>query len=89
LVSEHGDIGIFNSIFLADDTTNTPYGKGLVKVSLPEIGEKMISNFWYVPTFKNNLLYLVMIQQAVYQIIMEYGLVKINITIFFLKTVMT
>jgi hypothetical protein len=29
-----------NSIFLADDTKHTPYGKGVVKVYLPGIGEK-------------------------------------------------
>ena len=38
----------------------------------------MISNRWYVPTFKKNLLSLVMIRQDRHQIIMEYGLVKIN-----------
>eukprot|EP00253_Pinus_taeda_P029068 PITA_29068 len=53
-----------NSIFLADDTKHTPYGKGVVKVFLPDIGEKMISNAWYVPSFKKNLLSLVTIQQA-------------------------
>jgi hypothetical protein len=74
---------------LVDDTTHTPYGKGSVKVSLLGIGEKMISNVWYVPTFKNNLLSLVMIQQVGHQIIMEDGLVKINSTKHNLKTVMT
>jgi hypothetical protein len=78
-----------NSIFLVDDTTHTPYGKGSVKVSLPGIGEKMISNVWYVPTFKKNLLSLVMIQQAGHQIIMEDGWVKINSTKQNLKTIMT
>eukprot|EP00253_Pinus_taeda_P014344 PITA_14344 len=53
-----------NSIFLADDTKDTPYGKGAVKVFLPGIGEKTISNVWYVPTFKKNLLSLVTIRQA-------------------------
>jgi hypothetical protein len=57
-----------NSIFLVDDTTHTPCGKGTVKVSLSRIGEKMISNVWYVPTFKNNLLSLVMIRQSNIQI---------------------
>ena len=67
-----------NFIFLVDDTKHTPYGKGVVKVSLPRIGEKMISNVWYVPSFKKNLLSLVTIRQAGHQVIMEDGLVKIN-----------
>jgi hypothetical protein len=29
-----------NSVFLADNTKHTPYGKGVVKVYLPDIGEK-------------------------------------------------
>ena len=33
-----------NSIFLADDTKHTPYGKGAIKVLLPDIGENFISN---------------------------------------------
>eukprot|EP00253_Pinus_taeda_P022127 PITA_22127 len=53
-----------DSIFLADDTKHTPNGKGVVKVFLPDIGEKMISNVWYVPSFKKNLLCLVTIRQA-------------------------
>ena len=68
-----------NSIFLADDTKHTPYGKGAVKVFLPDIGEKLISNVWYVPTFKKKLLSLVMIRQAGHKIIMEYDLFKINL----------
>jgi len=67
-----------NSIFILDDTKNTPYGKGVVKVFLPSIGEKMISNVWYVPTFKKNFLSLVTVRQAGHQVIMEDGLVKIN-----------
>ena len=67
-----------NSIFLADDTKHTPYGKGVVKVFLPDIGEKLISNVWYVPSFKKNLLSLVTIREAGNQVIMEDGLVKIN-----------
>ena len=67
-----------NSIFLADDTKHTPYGKGAVKVFLLGIGEKMIANVWYVPTFKKNLLSLVMIRKEGHQIIMEDGLVKIS-----------
>jgi hypothetical protein len=62
---------------LADDTKHTPCGKGIVKVSLLGIRGKMISNVLYVPTFKKNLLSLVMIQQEGHQIIMEDGLVKI------------
>jgi len=45
-----------NSIFLADDTKHTPYEKGVVKVFLLGIGEKMISNVWYVPTFKKKIV---------------------------------
>eukprot|EP00253_Pinus_taeda_P028683 PITA_28683 len=78
-----------NSIFLADDTKHTPYGKGVVKVFLPGIGEKMISNVWYVPSFKKNLLSLVTIRQVGHQVIMEDGLVKINSVKQNLKTVMT
>ena len=55
-----------------------PYGKGAVKFFLPGIREKLISNVWYVPTFKKKLLSLVMIRQAGHQIIMEDGLVKIT-----------
>eukprot|EP00253_Pinus_taeda_P004274 PITA_04274 len=78
-----------HSIFLADDTKHTPYGKGVVKVFLPGIGEKMISNVWYVPSFKKTLLSLVMIRQAGHQVIMEDGLVKINLVKQNLKIVMT
>eukprot|EP00253_Pinus_taeda_P013735 PITA_13735 len=78
-----------NSIFLADDTKHTPYGKGVVKVFLLGIGEKKISNVWYVPSFKKNLLSLVTIRQAGHQVIMEDGLVKINSVKENLKTVMT
>jgi len=49
----------------------------------------MISNVWYVPSFKKNLLSLVTIRQAGHQVIMEYGLVKINSVKQNLKTVMT
>jgi hypothetical protein len=73
---------------LVDDTTHTHYGKGSLKVYLPGIGQKMISNVLYVPTFKKNLFSLVMIQQVGHQIIMEYGWVKINSTKHNLKTVM-
>ena len=38
----------------------------------------MISNAWYVPTFKQNLLSLVTIRQAGHTMIMEDGSVKIN-----------
>jgi hypothetical protein len=68
------------SIFLVDDTTQTPYGRGPVKVSLLGIGEKMISNVWCVPTFKKNLLSLVTIRQEGHQVVMEDGWVKINST---------
>jgi len=49
----------------------------------------MISNVWYVPTFKKKLLHLVLIQQARHTIIMENGLIKINSTKENLKTIMT
>jgi hypothetical protein len=41
-----------NSVFLADHTKHTPYGKGIVKVYLPNIGGRMISNVWYYPLLK-------------------------------------
>jgi hypothetical protein len=50
-----------NPIYLVDDTTHIPQGKGSVKVFIPVIGEKWISNVWYVPTFKKKLLSLVTI----------------------------
>jgi hypothetical protein len=78
-----------NPIYLADGTTHIPQGKGSVKVFLPEIGEKWISNVWFVPTFKKNLLSLVSIRQPGHQIIMQDGLVKINSEKDNLKTVMT
>jgi len=53
-----------NSMFLTNDTRHTNCGKRVVIVYLPGIREKLISNFWYVPTFKKNLLSLVTIQQA-------------------------
>jgi hypothetical protein len=52
-----------NPIYLADDTTHTPQGKGSVHFSLPGIGKVLLSNVWYVPTFKNNLLSLVLIDK--------------------------
>ena len=59
-----------NPIYLADDTTHIPQGKGSVKVFLPGIGEKWISNVWYVPSFKKSLLSLVIIRQVGHQIVM-------------------
>jgi len=38
----------------------------------------MISNVWYVPSFKKKLLSLVTVRQAGHQVIMEDGLIKIN-----------
>jgi hypothetical protein len=67
-----------NPIYLEDDTTHTPQGKGSVHFSLPRIGKVLLSNVWYVPTFKNNLFSLVLIRQGGHQIIMEDGLIKIN-----------
>jgi hypothetical protein len=78
-----------NFVFLTDNTKHTPYGKGVVKVYLHDIGEIMISNVWYVPTFKKNLLSLVTIRQAGHQVIMEDGLVKINSVKQNMKTMMT
>jgi hypothetical protein len=78
-----------NLIYLADDTTHIPQGKGSMKVFLPGIGEKRISNVWYVPTFKKNLLSLVTIRQARHHIIMQDDLVKIKSEKDNLKTIMT
>jgi len=78
-----------NSIFFFDDTTHTPCGQGSMNFFLPGVGEKMISNVWYVATFKNILSSLVSIWQVGHQIIMEYGLVKINSIKDNLKIVMT
>ena len=49
----------------------------------------MISNVWYVPTFKQNLLSLVTIRQVGNMVIMEDGLVKINSVKQNMKIVMT
>jgi hypothetical protein len=49
-----------------------------VKVFLPGIGEKWISNVWYVLTFKKKLLSLVTIWQDGHKIIMQDGLVNIK-----------
>ena len=78
-----------NPFFLADRTQHNTYVKGVVKVYLPDIGERLISNVWYVPTFKKNLLSLVTIRQAGHQVIMEDGLVKINSVKQNMKIVMT
>ena len=78
-----------NSIYLADKTKHTPYGKGVVNFFLLGIGEKMISNVWYVLTFKKFFLSLVTIWQAGHLVIMEDGLVKINSIKQNMKTVMT
>jgi hypothetical protein len=67
-----------NPIYLADDTSHTPQGKGSVHFFLPGIGKVLLSNVWYVPSFKKNLLSLVLIRQGGHQIIMEDGLIKIN-----------
>ena len=42
------------------------------------IGERLISNFWYVPTFKKKLLSLVVIHQLGHQIVMEDGILLVN-----------
>ena len=49
-----------------------------MKVYLPDIGEKLLSNIWYVSTFKKKLLSLVTIRQAGHAILMRDGLIKIN-----------
>ena len=56
---------------------------------LPGIGEKLISNVWYVPSFKKTLLSLVTIRQFGHQIVMQDGLVKIMSVKDNLKTIMT
>jgi hypothetical protein len=76
-------------IYLADDTTHIPQGRGSVKFFLPVIGEKWVSNVWYVPFFKKKLLSLVTIRQARHTIVMEDGLVKIMSVKDNLKTIMT
>jgi hypothetical protein len=77
-----------NPIYLVDDTTHIPQGKGSVKFFLPGIGEKWISNVWYVPSFKKKLLSLVTIKQVGHQIVMQDGLVKIMSVKDNLKTIM-
>jgi hypothetical protein len=77
-----------NPIYLADDTTQIPQGKGSVKVFLPGIGEKWISNVWYVPSFKKKMLSLVTIRQVGHQIVMQDGLVNIKSVKDNLKTIM-
>jgi hypothetical protein len=67
-----------NPICLADDTTYTPQGKGSVFFSLPGIGKVLLSNVWYVPSFKKNLFSLVLIIQGGHQIIKEDGWININ-----------
>jgi hypothetical protein len=47
-----------NPIYLADDSTHIPQGKGSIKVFLLGIGQKWISNVCYVPTFKKKMLSL-------------------------------
>jgi hypothetical protein len=78
-----------NPIYLVDDTTHTPQGKGSVHFSLPGIGKVLLSNVWYVPTFKNNLLSLVLIRQGGHKIIIgRWKLIKINSVKHNFKTVM-
>ena len=67
-----------NPIHLVDDTIHAPQRKWSVKVSLPRIWQKWISNVWYVPTFRKNLWSLVTIRQAEHQIIIQDGIVEIN-----------
>lgn len=67
-----------NSIILVDDTTHTPQGKGSVKVFLPRIWESIISNVWYVPSFKKTLLSLILIHHSSHQRVIEDGKIKIN-----------
>ena len=46
---------------------------------MPGIGERLISNIWYVPTFKKKLLSLVVILQLGHQIVMEDGIIFVNL----------
>jgi len=77
-----------NPLYLVNGTTRIPEGKGWIKVFLPEIGEKWISNVWFVPTFKKNFLSFISIRQPGHQTIMQDGLVKINLEKDNLKIVM-
>jgi hypothetical protein len=77
-----------NPIYLANDTNHIPQGKGSVKVFLFGIGEKWISNVWYVPTFKKTMVSLVTIRQVGHQIVMQDGLVNIKSEKDNLKTIM-
>jgi hypothetical protein len=67
-----------NPIYLENDTTYNPQGKCSMYFTFQGIGEASISNFWYVSTLKNNLLYVVLIRQGSHQLIMEDGFIKIN-----------
>jgi hypothetical protein len=67
-----------NPIYLDDDATHIPQGKVSLKVFLPGIGEKWISNVWNVPTFKKKMLSLVTIRQVGHQNVMKDGLVNIK-----------
>jgi hypothetical protein len=78
-----------NPIYLADDTTHIPQGRGSVKFFLLGNGEKWISNVWYVPSFKKHLLSLVTIRQDGHQIVMQDGLVNIMSVKDNLKKIMT
>jgi len=78
-----------SSIFLVDDTTHIPRGKGSMKVFLPGIGESIISNVWYVSSFKKTLLSLILIHQSMHQIVIEYGIIKIKSIKDNYKTTMT
>ena len=50
------------------------------------IGERLISNVWYVPTFKKNLLSF---RQLGHQIVMEDGILLVNSKKDAYKTIMT
>jgi hypothetical protein len=77
-----------NPIYSVDDTSHTPQEKGSVHFILPRIGKVLLSNVWYVPYFKNIFLSLVLIREGGHQIIMEDGLIKINLVKNKLKTMM-
>lgn len=68
-----------NPIYLADETTHSPQGKGLVNLSLPRTCKIFLSNVWYVPIFQMSLFPLVLIRWGGHQIIMQNGFVKINL----------
>ena len=60
-----------------------------MKVFIPGIGESIISNVWFVSSFKKTLLSLILIHQSMHQIVIEYGIIKIKSIKDNYKTTMT